>query len=344
MNKKAIVAITLISLINQLSAKGNKIVDCRLISPSTTECKPYSTKFIITKKIVKYDSNVKLIISKTPPTPTSKDIKIKVVSVEDMIEKYVKVYDTIRFSTHYTPEELKIIARIHQREDRAKSFPEYRVKRGDTLFMIAKRYKLSTEKILEWNDIENISKLKLNQKIIIPIKKNRFSKLTEYYKAKLLRIKKRKELRAKKRRELEKKRKLALTKRIEIEKKLKEKRKREAKLYPSKKKRLHLSKGKKLRVLATAYTSHRKQTDRTPFLAAWNNRLRPGSKSIAVSRDLIKKYGIRNRQRVKISGLSGYYIVKDKMNRRFRKRIDIYMGLNRRKALRWGRRRVTIYW
>jgi 3D (Asp-Asp-Asp) domain-containing protein len=266
------------------------------------------------------------------------------VSVEDMIEKYVKVYDSIRFSTHYTQEELKSIARIHQREDRAKSFPKYRVKRGDTLFMIAKRYKLSTEKILEWNDIENISRLKLNQKIIIPIKQNRFSKLTEDYKAKLLRIKKRKELRAKKRRELEKKRKLALKKRLEIEKKLREKKKREAKLYPSKKKRLHLSKGRKLRVLATAYTSHRKQTDRTPFLAAWNNRLRPGTKSIAVSRDLIKKYGIGNKKRVKISGLPGYYIVKDKMNKRFRKRIDIYMGLNRRKALRWGRRRVTIYW
>jgi len=328
MNKKVSITIISLTLINQLSAKSNKIVDCRLISPSTTECKPYSTKFILTK-------------DKIAP---KEEINIKVISVDDMVEKYVKIYDPIRNSTHYTVEELKIIARIHQREDRAKNFPRYRVKKGDNLFVIAKRYKIDTEKILEWNEIENISKLKLNQEIIIPLEQNRFSKLTKAHKAKILRIKKRKELRAKKRRELEKKRKLALKKRLEREKKLKEKRKREAKLYPSKKKRLHLSKGKKLRVLATAYTSHRKQTDRTPFLAAWNNRLRPGSKSIAVSRDLIKKYGIRNRQRVKISGLSGYYIVKDKMNRRFRKRIDIYMGLNRRKALRWGRRRVTIYW
>jgi 3D (Asp-Asp-Asp) domain-containing protein len=337
MNKKASIAILSLTLINQLSAKSNKIVDCRLISPSTTECKPYSTKFIITKKIKQFDSNNRLIISKNLPSPSSKKIKIKVVSVEDMIEKYVKVYDPIRFSTHYTSEELKVIARIHQKEDRAKSFPKYRVKKGDSLFVIAKRYNMDTDKILEWNDIEDISKLKLNQEIIIPIEKQKFSKLTKVYKDKLLRVKKQKELRAKKR--------LALKNKLDRENKLKKKRKQEVKLYPSKKKRLHLSKKKrKLRVLATAYTSHRRETDKTPFLAAWNNRLRPGTKSIAVSRDLIEKYGIRNKQRVKISGLSGYYIVKDKMNRRFKKKIDIYMGLNRRKALKWGRRRVTIYW
>ncbi len=99
-----------------------------------------------------------------------------------------------------------------------------------------------------------------------------------------------------------------------------------------------------LRVVATAYTSHRGQTDRTPFIAAWNNRIRPGMKIIAVSPDLIRKYGITNGTRVKISGLPGIYTVRDKMHRRMRKHIDIYMGTNRRKALRWGRRRVTIYW
>jgi len=100
----------------------------------------------------------------------------------------------------------------------------------------------------------------------------------------------------------------------------------------------------KLRVLATAYTSHRSQTDSTPFLAAWNNRIRPGMKIIAVSRDLIRKYGLRNGSKVKISGLKGTYVVRDKMNKRFKKKIDIYMGTNKRRALRWGRRYVTIYW
>ncbi|SFV90744.1 Membrane-bound lytic murein transglycosylase D precursor [hydrothermal vent metagenome] len=99
-----------------------------------------------------------------------------------------------------------------------------------------------------------------------------------------------------------------------------------------------------LRVTATAYTSHCGQTDSTPFLAAWNNRLRPGMKAIAVSRDLIWKYGLKNGTKVRISGLPGIYRVRDKMNKRYRRRIDIYMGLNRKKALRWGRRSVVIYW
>jgi 3D (Asp-Asp-Asp) domain-containing protein len=67
-------------------------------------------------------------------------------------------------------------------------------------------------------------------------------------------------------------------------------------------------------------------------------------KAIAVSRDLIKKYGLGNGKKVRIQGLPGYYTVRDKMNKRYTKRIDIYMGTNRRKALRWGRKRVMIYW
>ena len=58
----------------------------------------------------------------------------------------------------------------------------------------------------------------------------------------------------------------------------------------------------------------------------------------------MRKYGLRNGSKVKISGLRGTYTVRDKMNKRFRKKIDIYMGTNKRRALRWGRRYVTIYW
>jgi 3D (Asp-Asp-Asp) domain-containing protein len=67
-------------------------------------------------------------------------------------------------------------------------------------------------------------------------------------------------------------------------------------------------------------------------------------KIIAVSRDMLTRYGLRNGSKVKIGGLSGYYTVRDKMNKRYRKRIDIYMGVNRRKALRWGRRSVMLYY
>jgi 3D (Asp-Asp-Asp) domain-containing protein len=99
-----------------------------------------------------------------------------------------------------------------------------------------------------------------------------------------------------------------------------------------------------LRVTATAYTSHRAQTDSTPNIAAWNDRLKPGMKIIAVSRDLLKKYGMKRNTVVKIEGLPGTYRVLDKMNKRFKKKIDIYMGKDRRKALQWGRKKLTIHW
>lgn len=99
-----------------------------------------------------------------------------------------------------------------------------------------------------------------------------------------------------------------------------------------------------LRVIATAYNSLPAQTDSTPDIAAWGDRLRPGMKAIAVSRDLLKKYGLKHKDKVKISGLKGEYEVLDKMNKRWKKKIDIYMGKDRRKALKWGRKDVTIQW
>jgi len=98
-----------------------------------------------------------------------------------------------------------------------------------------------------------------------------------------------------------------------------------------------------LTVTASAYTSCKRETDSTPFLAAWNNRLKPNVKSIAVSRDLLK-LGLTNGRRVKISGLRGHYIVLDKMNKRWKKKIDIYMGCNNKRARKWGKRKVTIVW
>jgi len=104
-------------------------------------------------------------------------------------------------------------------------------------------------------------------------------------------------------------------------------------------------KGKRvLKVTATAYTSHPSQTDKTPFLAAWNNRIRPGMKIIAVSHDLIKKYKLTNGVKVRIKGLKGVFTVRDKMNKRFKRRIDIYMGLNKEKALKWGKKEITLVW
>ena len=98
-----------------------------------------------------------------------------------------------------------------------------------------------------------------------------------------------------------------------------------------------------LTVTASAYSSCKHETDSTPFLAAWNNKLKPSVKSIAVSRDLLK-LGLTNGTRIKISGLKGHYIVLDKMNKRWKKKIDIYMGCNNKRARKWGKRKVTIIW
>ena len=98
-----------------------------------------------------------------------------------------------------------------------------------------------------------------------------------------------------------------------------------------------------MKVTATAYTSTVCQTDRTPFLAAWNNRLKPNVKSIAVSRDLLA-LGLTNGTTVRIDGYTHNYKVLDKMNKRWEKKIDIYMGCNRKRALRWGKQTVTIRW
>lgn len=100
----------------------------------------------------------------------------------------------------------------------------------------------------------------------------------------------------------------------------------------------------KLNVIATAYTSHVAQTDSTPNIAAWGDRLKPGMKAIAVSRDLLNHYGLKRGSKVRIKGLKGEYKVLDKMNKRWKKRIDIYMGKNISKAYRWGKRPVVIEW
>lgn len=96
-----------------------------------------------------------------------------------------------------------------------------------------------------------------------------------------------------------------------------------------------------MKVSASAYNSTVEQTNSAPFIGAWGDRLQPGVKSIAVSRDLLKK-GLAHNSVVKIEGFDGEYVVKDKMNKRWKNKIDIYMGLDQKAAKEWGIRKVTI--
>lgn len=106
---------------------------------------------------------------------------------------------------------------------------------------------------------------------------------------------------------------------------------------------LLLESRQRIGVTATAYTSRPSETSGDPYMGAWNNRLTPGEQAIAVSRDLLE-LGLTNGVKVKIDGLPGLYTVKDKMNRRWTRRIDIYMGNDLERAREWGKQEVVLRW
>ena len=98
-----------------------------------------------------------------------------------------------------------------------------------------------------------------------------------------------------------------------------------------------------LNVVATAYNSTEAQTKKGNVgIAAWGDTLKPGMKAIAISRDLLDS-GLSHNTKVKIEGFEGTFLVKDKMNKRWTNKIDIYMGLNEEKAKDWGKQEVAIY-
>lgn len=98
-----------------------------------------------------------------------------------------------------------------------------------------------------------------------------------------------------------------------------------------------------LMVTATAYNSTVAQTDADPTMTAHGVRLEPGMQVIAVSRDL-ESMGLTPGTRVRIEGLPGEWSVADRMAKRWRKTIDVYMGLDVEGARRFGRRQVKMDW
>lgn len=99
-----------------------------------------------------------------------------------------------------------------------------------------------------------------------------------------------------------------------------------------------------LMVTASAFNSTPAQTGSgNPNISAWGDTINPGMKVIAVSRDLIKR-GLTHNTQVKIDGLDGVFLVKDKMHYRWNNKIDIYMGDDVAKAREWGRKKVKIYY
>tara|TARA_R110002072_G_scaffold17207_7_gene65749 strand:- start:1654 stop:2049 length:396 start_codon:yes stop_codon:yes gene_type:complete len=111
--------------------------------------------------------------------------------------------------------------------------------------------------------------------------------------------------------------------------------------FSCKEKPKELYKWNTLNVTATAYNSLANQTNSNPHITAFGDSLKPGLKYIAVSRDLLK-LGLKHNTPVKIEGLEGIYLVKDKMHYRWKSRIDIYMGMDVKAAKQWGRKRLRI--
>lgn len=276
-----------------------------------------------------------------------------------MIEKYVKIDESLRFkgSDSLASQERKSIDINVSSPNITTKYGIYIVSKGDALFKIAKKLGLEQSQIKKLNGIKNVALLRIGQKLKIPLDQTMIHALssatyTVLEGDTLLSIAKKFKLSAKEIARFNKIKdattvrkgktlKLPLAYVLE---KLKVKKQESDNIGIGSNLDINAFGTHKLRVTATAYTSHSSQTDDTPFLAAWNNRLAPGMRIIAVSRDLLTKYGMRNGTKLRIGGLRGYYRVRDKMNKRYKKRIDIYMGLNLRKALKWGRRSVVIYW
>jgi 3D (Asp-Asp-Asp) domain-containing protein len=85
-----------------------------------------------------------------------------------------------------------------------------------------------------------------------------------------------------------------------------------------------------IKAKVTAYNSDPAQTDNTPHIAAWNNKVYPGM--VAVSRDL-EKLGLGRGVPVYIDGER--YTIDDRMHERKRVQFDIWME-NKEDAKRWG--------
>ena len=357
------ILILIVGLFEILNAKA--IVDCRVVTGRfVTTCNPYGKKLHHIKEVTYDVDRKKLIIEKTLPHVKKKH-HLKVISVAQMIEKYVNVGRPIRFkSSDSKRSEIKIIhSPPKQKIDKQKSaeekmhYADYTVVKGDSLSRIAQKLNLKVKQLTKLNGIKKSTTLRIGKKLKVPYTQKMVNALSSAsYTVEsgdtLLSIAKMFKLSAKdivtfnhiKDATTIRPGKVLKLPLPYVLAKMEAKQRKEDNKGLGDNLNVNAFGTHKLRVTATAYTSHGNQTDSTPFLAAWNNHIHPGMKIIAVSRDLLTRYGMRNGTRVRIGGLRGYYRVRDKMNKRYRKRIDIYMGLDLRRALRWGRRSVVIYW
>jgi 3D (Asp-Asp-Asp) domain-containing protein len=104
---------------------------------------------------------------------------------------------------------------------------------------------------------------------------------------------------------------------------------------PTRKKRTRVTRV----VKATAYNAVPEQTDSTPEICAWGDKVRPGI--IAISRDL-ENSGLTRGKEVQIEGI-GKVIVMDRMHSRKHNQIDLYME-RYQDAVEFGVKELSISW
>jgi 3D (Asp-Asp-Asp) domain-containing protein len=111
-------------------------------------------------------------------------------------------------------------------------------------------------------------------------------------------------------------------------------------VYPSVEPNVEREPDRNSRVVhATAYNAVEGQTDSTPKVCAWGDRIKPGV--VAVSRDL-ERLGLTRGQEVYIEGL-GKLVVLDRTNSNRKNQIDIYME-SYTQAVSFGVQDVEIRW
>ena len=100
-----------------------------------------------------------------------------------------------------------------------------------------------------------------------------------------------------------------------------------------------------IKVKASAYNSVPYQTrpGSSGDITAWGDTLVDSIPSIAISRDLLDS-GLVYGTMVKIHGYTQNFIVNDKMNKRYTKRIDIHFGKDIKAARKFGVKRLNICW
>ena len=93
-------------------------------------------------------------------------------------------------------------------------------------------------------------------------------------------------------------------------------------------------------VTVTAYSARPQETNSEPWFTADMTPSRVGL--LAVSRDLLYEVGLQYGQTVILEGL-GVFKVRDTMNERFRRRVDILMAHHKAAKL-FGKREATLRW